>query len=212
MRVIVLAATKGGVGKTTLASALAVAAAGEKKMVGMLDLDPQQSLAMWWARRGSVDNPKVYAGVDTVSEAVEILEGHGVDYLFIDTGPGILRNLEPSIKAADLVVIPVKASAFDLQAIDPVLEVAGESSKAYLMVLNECDTRSKKMTESAAEFLESGGHKVATQRIMQRTAYRAAATAGKSGPEVERDSQCSDEISALWKQVKVMLKGDKRRG
>ena len=147
MRVIVLAATKGGVGKTTLASALAVAASSERKMVGMLDLDPQQSLAMWWGRRGSVDNPKVYSGLDTVAEAVEVLEAYGIDWLFIDTGPGLLRILEPPIEAADLVIVPVKASAFDLQAIDPVLEVVDESSKPYLMVLNECDTRSKKMTE-----------------------------------------------------------------
>ena len=47
---------------------------------------------------------------------------------------------------------------------------------------------------------------------MQRTAYRAAATAGRSGPEVEKDGQCGEEIAGLWKQLKAMTKGDKRRG
>ena len=40
MRVITIASTKGGVGKTTLASALAVKAATESARVAMVDLDP----------------------------------------------------------------------------------------------------------------------------------------------------------------------------
>ena len=40
MRVITIASTKGGVGKTTLASALAVKAATESPRVAMVDLDP----------------------------------------------------------------------------------------------------------------------------------------------------------------------------
>ena len=52
MRVVVLAAVKGGVGKTTLASCLAVRAAEESKRVALVDLDPQESLVGWWERRG----------------------------------------------------------------------------------------------------------------------------------------------------------------
>ena len=51
--VIVLCATKGGVGKTTLASALAVRAAEESKRVALIDLDSQPSLSGWWDRRGA---------------------------------------------------------------------------------------------------------------------------------------------------------------
>ena len=46
MHTLTLAASKGGVGKTTLTSALAVEAA-KKLHVGLYDLDPQQSLARW---------------------------------------------------------------------------------------------------------------------------------------------------------------------
>lgn len=46
MRVIAVVSSKGGVGKTTLASALAVRAARENKRVAMVDLDPQRRAAV----------------------------------------------------------------------------------------------------------------------------------------------------------------------
>jgi chromosome partitioning protein len=58
LRVITLANPKGGVGKTTICSALAVRAGEESRRVALLDLDPQESLASWWTRRGKT-KPRV---------------------------------------------------------------------------------------------------------------------------------------------------------
>ena len=85
MRVITIASAKGGVGKTTLASALAVKAATESARVAMVDLDPLGSLAAWWARRGSSESPEIFGGADTASEVVEKLELAGWDWVFIDS-------------------------------------------------------------------------------------------------------------------------------
>ena len=41
MRVIAVAASKGGVGKSTLTAALAVRAAQDGRRVGLIDMDPQ---------------------------------------------------------------------------------------------------------------------------------------------------------------------------
>jgi chromosome partitioning protein len=43
--VVTLAGTKGGTGKTTLASALSVRAAEDSPKVALIDLDPQESLS-----------------------------------------------------------------------------------------------------------------------------------------------------------------------
>jgi chromosome partitioning protein len=204
MKTITLAATKGGVGKSTLASAFAVVAAADGGMVGMLDLDPQASLTGWWARRGEVDNPRVYSGASTVAEAAETLKTYGIDWLIIDTGPGLLRAIEPAIAASDLIVVPIKPSAFDLEAVDPILEVINDLRKPYLMVLNEIDPRAPKMSNSAREYLRESGHLVAVQAVAQRMPYRAALTLGKSGPEVERDGKCAEEIRSLWAEVKIL--------
>ena len=45
--VITIAQRKGGAGKTTLAAQLAVAWARQGARVGVLDIDPQGSLAAW---------------------------------------------------------------------------------------------------------------------------------------------------------------------
>ena len=57
MIVIAVVNSKGGTGKTTLASALSVRAAKDSKRVAMVDLDPQKSLIAWWQRRGKTDKP-----------------------------------------------------------------------------------------------------------------------------------------------------------
>ena len=53
MRTIVLANSKAGTGKSTLAASLAVAAAAAGDKVIALDLDPQGSLANWGETRGA---------------------------------------------------------------------------------------------------------------------------------------------------------------
>src|SRR5689334_10719665 len=114
MRVITLASTKGGVGKTTISSALAVRAAEESKRVALLDLDPQESLASWWTRRGKTKNPKLFE-IDATTEAIELLLSEGWEWVFVDTGPAKLDLIESGIAVADLILIPTRPSALDVE-------------------------------------------------------------------------------------------------
>lgn len=214
MKTISFLATKGGVGKSTLCSAFAVCAVNDRKSVALLDIDPQESLTKWWSRRAEPENPKLYSNADTVSDAKFVIDQLSHDWLMIDTGPGLLKTIEPAIEAADLVVVPVKPSAFDLEAIDPVLEVIRDQGKHYVMVLNEVEPRANsKMTSTARELLESDGHPVAETTVAQRTAYRSALTSGKTGPEIERDGKCAEEIEPLWAEIKrLAAKGARARG
>jgi chromosome partitioning protein len=211
IRTIVFAATKGGVGKTTLSSALAVRAAQDSKRVAMIDLDPQGSLRAWWGRRGEVENPRIFSGVDTVQEAAEVLEMDGWDWLIVDTPPSMLNTIEPAIEAADLVVIPVKPSAFDLEAVDPVTEICQELGKPYVMVVNDAEPRWK-LTQTVTEVVKAMGHKVLSTIVMHRQPYVAAVTVGKSGPEVERDAkkQAASEIDGIWAEIKRHVAKAKR--
>jgi chromosome partitioning protein len=114
MNVITLASSKGGAGKTTICSALAVRAAEESRRVALLDLDPAESLASWWTRRGKTKNPKLFE-IDAATEAIEMLLSEGWEWVFIDTGPAKLELAEPGIAVADLVLIPTRPSAFDIE-------------------------------------------------------------------------------------------------
>ena len=52
MKVLAVLSQKGGVGKTTLATSLAVAAETAGKSVALIDLDPQATASFWHDTRG----------------------------------------------------------------------------------------------------------------------------------------------------------------
>ena len=99
MNIIAFAATKGGVGKTTLATALAVRAAKESKKVALLDLDPQESTAAWCDRRKGA-NPKLFE-LDATAEAIELLASEGWRWVFIDTGPARIEQRLDAFRMVD---------------------------------------------------------------------------------------------------------------
>jgi chromosome partitioning protein len=203
-RTVVLAATKGGVGKTTLAAALAVRAVADGARVALVDLDPQGSLARWWELRGEPDNPRLITGVDTVGEAVRLLQQDGFEWIIIDTPPAMLSMIEPAIRAADLVLVPVRASALDIEAVDPVVELCNDHARPFAFIINAAEPRWK-LTESAVSYLKHDG-RVLPELVCYRQAYIAAMTVGKSGPEVERDGRSKDEIDGVWRAVKKLAR------
>jgi chromosome partitioning protein len=125
MKIIALAAAKGGVGKTTLTAALATAAALDLpgSRIGMVDLDPQGSLTQWWNHREQ-DRPLYYdlAGA-SLAGGMPGLRAAAFDLLFADCPPGFSDILRETIEAADLVLVPAQASALDLAAVGPTIEM-----------------------------------------------------------------------------------------
>ena len=128
-KIITVTQQKGGSGKTTLAAHIAVACAQNRKLkTAILDTDPQGSLGRWFMTRKENANG---SGPDmtfrTASawgaryEAQPLAEDH--DIVVIDTPPKMGVDGRPAIETADLVVIPVAPSPFDLWATEPTIEM-----------------------------------------------------------------------------------------
>ena len=88
MKIIALAAAKGGVGKTTLAAALAVAAARSGAAVGLVDLDPQGSVRRWWNARTLPAPLHLKLAPERLARARAALRGVPLDFLVFDCPPG----------------------------------------------------------------------------------------------------------------------------
>jgi chromosome partitioning protein len=204
MKVITIASPKGGSGKTTLSSALAVRAAMESARVAMFDLNSDQgNLTQWWVLRGEPMNPRLVE-VEHITRDIEVLRASRFEWLIIDTPPLELDIIENAVLKADAVLVPVRASIFDIGSITPVVEMCRERHKPYAFVLSAVDSRFKKLTERAMAALISEGPIFAT-RISYRQPYISALTGGLAGHEVEEDLR--PEIDSLWGEVKRLALG-----
>ena len=200
MKVITIAAPKGGCGKSTIASALAIRASIDSLRVALLDLNVDQgTLTNWWTTRGEPLNPRCFSDVENIKEDVEVLRLDGWEWLFVDTPPVELDIIEMSVIVSDAVIIPVKASIFDIGSIDPIVEMCRERRKPFAFVMSDVDSRFKGLNTSAISALVKHGHVLGT-RISHRLAYVNAVTVGKTGPEI--DKSLNVEIDGLWDEVK----------
>jgi chromosome partitioning protein len=214
-RVVALTASKGGVGKTTLSTALAVRAAKDGDKVAILDAEPQQSAVLWWTLRGEPDNPRVLAlddGARNVARDVVRLKAQGWAWVFIDTPPAMIDRIEAAIVAADFVLIPVRASVFDVDAVEPVIELCQTYAKPFAFVLSQADPKWK-LLGSTIEALQDRGP-VLEEMTRYRAVYASAVTIGKTGPESKDTKQAAEaaaEIDALWCAVKKLAAGKASR-
>lgn len=211
MRVLTVAATKGGVGKTTLVANLALEGIRRGKKVAILDLDPQGSLIRWHElrssyRKGSADTPHLIIRKRYIDSAIHEAAEQGWDILLIDTPPGSIERTEQAVAEADLVIVPVRPSPIDVESMDAIVELCEEQGARFAFVLNSTKPRST-MTEGARAALARQGE-VLDLEVLDRVAYAAAMLKGSSGAET--DKAAAGEIAALWDALDERMRAAER--
>ena len=197
MKIIAIISQKGGAGKTTLAVHLATAAASAGHTAAVIDLDPQATAANWGDRRAA-DAPEVISGqAARLPALVNAARQNGADFLVLDTAPNADQVVSLAARAADLVLIPCRAAAFDLEAIETTLMLAKAALKPAYVVLNAVPPRSG-VGREAAEGLVARGAKVAPHQLTHRAAFAHGVIDGRSAQEFEPNGKAADEIEALY--------------
>jgi chromosome partitioning protein len=199
MKVVTIAAAKGGTTKTTVALCLAVRASQESARVAMFDLNADQGdLTKWWMLRGEPMCPRLIE-VEKISQDVEVLRNEGFEWLFIDTPPLDLDIIENSIIKSDAVVIPVRTGFFDVDAVSPVVEMCRERRKPYSFLLAAVDSKMPKLVDSTMASLVKEGN-VFAARLRYLQPYILSINKGKAAAEIDRS--CQTEIDNLWTELK----------
>jgi chromosome partitioning protein len=203
MKIIALLGQKGGTGKTTTATGLAVAASLSGYQTAILDLDPQANAANWKDRRGVDSAPAVISVVPgRLPQAIEAARDAGAEFVFIDT-PG--KSSDAAIaaaKAADLVLIPVRRQVFDLEtlaAVKEILQFAGNPLAA--IVVNGIHPSTRDPASEAQRIGEGFGIPAAPVYLSQRAAFADAPAAGQGPQEYDPTGKAAAEINALFAYV-----------
>lgn len=199
MRKILVVNSKGGCGKTTIATNLAVALAARGEDVALADADRQKSALSWTKRR-----PKNLARVESLNWSKENAIGgkdKDLDAIVID-GPGGLRSelAKTLIAEASDIVVPVLASAFDwnatlkfLDGISDIKRVRKGKADIYV-VANRINKRSSQVGD-LEHTLAKKGYPVLC-RISDRVLYARHAAAG-TGVFDQHDTK-DHEVKGQW--------------
>jgi chromosome partitioning protein len=174
--IVVIAALKGGVGKTTTAVYLASLAAGGRRASTLVDADPQASAADWLDRTADAAVASVVV-VEApterlLSKALAAVDHDGV--AIVDTPPGHERLLAKALELADVVVVPTRVGGVETPRVEAVLEMVPEGVPAGLVI---CSART--FTRDYHDVVT--GWREADVRVWGTVPERVAIAAGPDG-------------------------------
>ncbi len=206
MKVIAVVSQKGGAGKTTLALHIAVAAERVGLSAAILDMDPQGTAERWSEWRKEEPPAVVAAKATTLTRRLEQAKTAQGDLVVIDTPPLAQTEAREAVRIADLILIPCRPSAFDLDAVRITADLANDIRKPAFVVVNAGPPNGTSVYKDVAETVERFGLQVAPIRLAERAAFRHAVREGKSVQELEPDSKAAEEVGALWDWIAGQLK------
>ena len=208
-KAVTIAQQKGGAGKTTIAAQLAVAFAHAGRRIGLLDIDPQGSLAAWYdIRKALVDEGGggitfVQASGWRLSTELERLR-RDVDLVLIDSPPHAETEVRIAVRAADLILVPMQPSPMDLWATGPTLEMARKEKSPALMVFNRTPPRGK-LVDAVRKKIRDAEIPVAQTVLGNRVAFAASMMEGKGVVESNPRHVATREINALAEEIAAKL-------
>lgn len=204
MAVIACLNQKGGSGKTTLSTNLAHALKLDGQNVLLVDSDPQGNARDWnEANEGEV-LPVIGLDRETLPKDLFAVSD-GYDWIVIDGAPQVAKLSAAAVKAADIIIIPVQPSPYDIWACADLVDIVkarqqvtnGRPIANFLVSRAITNSRLKSEIVNALKDYEIPILKSGTT---QRVAYPTTAAEGLT-VLTSTDDKAKQEIQAIKKEI-----------
>jgi chromosome partitioning protein len=206
--IITVATMKGGSGKSTVASCLAVHWHLCGRQPTLIDADPQRSIMRVAARERALGGLAVLedATPGVVQTARRLANSGGP--VIIDT-PGFRSEITlECLVAADFVLVPLKASPFDVDSMLDTLSILTDRSdgrKPLFRCLLTQTTRDSIISKHIRSELAEAGLPVMHSEMTNRVAYPEALLWGATPSLISRRSPAAREIVDIAEEVAFVL-------
>lgn len=203
---------KGGTGKTTIATNLAVWLAKKGADVLLVDADEQESATDFTAFReqtlsGETGYTAIKLNGETLRSQVIKLKSK-YDHIVIDSGGRDTVSQRAALVVSDVVLLPFQPRSYDFWTITKVQNLLSEiravkptELKAFVF-LNRADVRSAENRETAEALSQIEDIDFVDVQIGNRKAFANAAGQGLSVIELTpQDEKATTEINNLFSQL-----------
>jgi chromosome partitioning protein len=209
---------KGGVGKSTVAICLGMAAFERGLRTLLVDADPQGTLTTWGevAAEHQRKAPTVLAMGAAMHRPGQLeAVARNYDWTFIDCPPRHGEVQRSALMIADLAILPCGPSASDVWALSTSLELV-RSAQQVREQLQACIVISRKQPRTSLgkdvrSVLEKSGVGVLGSEMFYRVAYQEALASG-SGVTGRRRDPAACEVQALFDEVERLVYAEKKSG
>lgn len=209
MRTWAFVSQKGGSGKSTLSTQLAVYADECGEAVAIVDLDPQASAAAWGTIRGSQEPSVIPGAPNKLVALLDAARTAGATLMLIDTAPHTDAGALAAIRSADLVICPTQPSLFDVAALKDtakLLDLCGARERAVCVINGVPHQGAKSAFDEAAAAVAALGLRVCPAYVGHRRPFVSAIGLGKGVTETAKKDPASTEIRALWAALRTASK------
>jgi len=208
-----LAGSKGGTGKTTLATNLAVEASARGKQILLLDADPQGSVSAWIEQRSEVCAYPIIHSVQKYGRGIANEVSRNLakryDHIIIDTGGHDSIEMRMAGLCANQVIIPIQPSQFDVWTIKHMMKILDEwhllnPELSGAFVINRAPTNYKaKSLKEIRDLLADENIPTLQTVVYERDIYKRAAKNGKGVVEMhsEDNKKACNEIKDLFSEI-----------
>ncbi len=208
MKTLAVVALKGGSGKTTVATHLALAAHLRGVDTQVVDIDPQFSARDILGAREQPGPECVTATGRNVLAAQFGALGQHRDLLVIDTAAGSLEEASEAVVVADLVVMVVRPTLIDISGLARSLMLVRKLGKPSTVVMNQAPVARENveapLVKRAMRGLDYMQAPVAPVILRSRSIYQTALERGRSAEEMT-DRAAAKEIADLWDFIEDRL-------